>query len=312
MEYAPIVIPTLCRYQHFKECIDSLKNNPEAVYTDIYISLDCACKDEHLEGRNKIKKYIETEMTGFRNVFFIEPEENLGCLKNGRNLIEYVFQKNDCLIFTEDDNVFAPSALCYLNKGLEKFRNDSEIVAICANNSSLKKIKKKYRGNYIKSSNFSAHGYAIWKEKNEEFKQKISRRYINNIGKKLANMWQIFQSNQTLFFYFMDVYQKRDSICTSKDGSVQVCDITQSIFCLQENKYAIYPIDCLAINKGYDGSGSNCEIQTTITEELSQKQDFEFEKNGQVSSVNKYTKRTIGGLKRSIIEWYVWLKTKWK
>ncbi len=32
----PIIIPTLCRYEHFVRCIESLKENKYAQYTDIY------------------------------------------------------------------------------------------------------------------------------------------------------------------------------------------------------------------------------------------------------------------------------------
>lgn len=33
--YAPILIPTLCRYEHFVRCIESLKKNDWAKFTDI-------------------------------------------------------------------------------------------------------------------------------------------------------------------------------------------------------------------------------------------------------------------------------------
>lgn len=34
MVYAPIIIPTLCRFEHFKKCIENLKNS-WAKFTDI-------------------------------------------------------------------------------------------------------------------------------------------------------------------------------------------------------------------------------------------------------------------------------------
>ena len=38
--YAPMLIPTFCRDQHFMRCIESLKKNTWAKYTDVYIWLD--------------------------------------------------------------------------------------------------------------------------------------------------------------------------------------------------------------------------------------------------------------------------------
>lgn len=55
MKYAPVIIPVLCRYKHFTKCIESLKNNGWAKYTDIYIGLDYPAKDSHVKG---YKKYL--------------------------------------------------------------------------------------------------------------------------------------------------------------------------------------------------------------------------------------------------------------
>ena len=54
MIYAPVLIPTLCRDEHFIRCIESLKRNAWAKYTDIYIALDFPCKESHWDGYNKI------------------------------------------------------------------------------------------------------------------------------------------------------------------------------------------------------------------------------------------------------------------
>ena len=37
---APILIPTLCRYEHFVKCIQSLKENTLANESDLFIALD--------------------------------------------------------------------------------------------------------------------------------------------------------------------------------------------------------------------------------------------------------------------------------
>ena len=59
MKYAPVIIPTLCRYEHFVRCVESLKKNTWAKYTDIYIGLDYPKKDSHREGYLKIKEYLQ-------------------------------------------------------------------------------------------------------------------------------------------------------------------------------------------------------------------------------------------------------------
>lgn len=40
MNYAPILLPTLCRYEPLVRCIDSLRRNAWADRTDLVIALD--------------------------------------------------------------------------------------------------------------------------------------------------------------------------------------------------------------------------------------------------------------------------------
>ena len=54
MKYAPILIPTLCRADKFRKCIESLKKNKWAKYTAVYIALDYPLNDTHWCGYNEI------------------------------------------------------------------------------------------------------------------------------------------------------------------------------------------------------------------------------------------------------------------
>ena len=54
MDIVPVMIVTLCRYEHLVRCIDSLRRNKLAVETELYIGLDYPLKQEHWEGYNKI------------------------------------------------------------------------------------------------------------------------------------------------------------------------------------------------------------------------------------------------------------------
>ena len=82
----PIVIPTLCRYEHFVRCIESLKKNEYAQYTDIYIGIDYPITEGQKEGHYKIEKYV-SQMSGFRRVIILSQDYNLGPSRNSAQLI---------------------------------------------------------------------------------------------------------------------------------------------------------------------------------------------------------------------------------
>ena len=57
MKYAPILIPTLCRSKHFIRCIESLKKNGWAKYTDVYVALDYPAKEAQPNKPSRLSLY---------------------------------------------------------------------------------------------------------------------------------------------------------------------------------------------------------------------------------------------------------------
>ena len=59
MIYAPVIIPTLNRYEHLKNCLESLSKCSGAENTEVYIGLDYPSRSEHLSGYKKIRDYLD-------------------------------------------------------------------------------------------------------------------------------------------------------------------------------------------------------------------------------------------------------------
>ena len=57
--YAPVLIPTLNRYEHFKRCLESLEKCTGAEHTEIFVALDYPPSEKYKEGWSKICKYLE-------------------------------------------------------------------------------------------------------------------------------------------------------------------------------------------------------------------------------------------------------------
>src|SRR5574344_2091111 len=101
MNYYPVLIPTLCRYDHFYRCVESLSKNTYADKTELVIGLDYPPSDKYREGYEKIKAYIPT-IKGFRKVTVFEHDHNLGANDNFFFLRDYCLWKYDAYIITED------------------------------------------------------------------------------------------------------------------------------------------------------------------------------------------------------------------
>lgn len=64
-EYAPILIPTLNRYKHFRRCVESLSKCTHAEKTELVIGIDYPPVEKYREGWEKISEFITT-ITGFK------------------------------------------------------------------------------------------------------------------------------------------------------------------------------------------------------------------------------------------------------
>lgn len=251
-EYAPVVIPTLCRYKHFKECLESLMRCRHAENTDVYIGLDYPANEEHWDGYKKIDEYLESikKHHKFKNLIVIRREKNYGLGKNGNanQLVKYISEKYDRWIFSEDDNVFSVAFLDYMNKGLELFKNDKSVYAICGYKHFL---DLKFDNNTFIRQNvdMNAWGYGIWKDRYVYntfltpfwFKKKFSLKSFNQIRKK--------NGNDRAYHFYMFKNEKPNTFC--------ITDIVMSVFIFLYNLDVITPYISHVRNMGMDGSGAS-------------------------------------------------------
>lgn len=58
--YAPVIIPTLCRYEKFRNYIETLSKCTGADKTTVIIGLDYPLNQTHIAGYQEIKKYLQS------------------------------------------------------------------------------------------------------------------------------------------------------------------------------------------------------------------------------------------------------------
>lgn len=244
--FAPIIIPTLNRFQHFKECVESLRNCTHADKTDLIIGLDYPPSEKYVDGWDQIKNYLST-LTGFNKIIVFEHKENLGAVGNGEFLLDYIYKKYDTFIYTEDDNVFSPCFLDYINKCLDFYKSDKSANAICGY-SKITDFPSK--NNTIKiNADFVAWGFASTKDKYKELLDSIKpdyRRIVCNHNIKVFRLWNY----EKLFLDFVNWLDNKDLD--------RPCDITFAISNIINCKYVVMSTIPMVRNMGYDGSGENC------------------------------------------------------
>ena len=318
MKYAPIIIPTLNRYQHLKNCVESLARNKYAQYSDLYISVDYPPNEKYYEGYNQIKNYIENGIMGFKNVYYTFQKENLGPFDNERYLRDWVFETNDRFIFSEDDNYFSPNFLEYINKNLDYFENDKRIFAISGYSKPIEWGEKKY--SIIQNIHFGPYGYGTWKDRNDRFetlKYTDIRKYLFNYH----NALNLYKTNEHYFVDAVEIAIGKHYLALNKEKKIRAMDITKTLYAIIYKMYFICPLLSRSRNMGYDGSGINCKVAQKGNndyydeQEIDEESSYNFSKpieidRNYIIKFNSFYKIKRNTVIKAWIKWLALIKIK--
>ena len=171
MKYYPVFIPTLNRYFHFKNCVESLSKCTHADKTELVIGLDYPPEEKYEEGYQLIKCYLPT-IKGFGKITIFEHEENLGPIGNWNYLVKYCKSNYDAYIGTEDDNVFSPAFLDFMDQALERFQDDDNILTVSGYNPPDAYDQGGYT-TYLSKDN-CAWGIGLWVRKEDKLHRTLN------------------------------------------------------------------------------------------------------------------------------------------
>ena len=303
MKYAPVLISVYDRINHLKQCIDSLKENPEAKFTDLFVTVDYPLKEEDLPKIQAVLNYLET-ISGFKTINIIKREHNFGPGKNMRAAIKEVLGNYDRLISMEDDNIVSNDFLSYMNRALEFYENDERIVSISAYNYPID-VPKSYKNDVYIWPAINGYGIAYWRDKN----------FLDYLE---LNDFEKFIIDDNLINGFMNVAEHILPILF--DGLLKgrlYGDAVISYNYFMKGKFNLFPVVSRVKNIGYDGSGENCETDERFVNQqlITNSKPVRFVKNIQPDKeINKilfdffkisrerkeYTKKVINAFREEI------------
>lgn len=264
MKYAPIYIPTMCRSTHFIRQIESLKRNTWAKYTDVYVGIDFPQSEKHQEGWRKICEYVDTgDFSAFRNFVVIKREKNYGPSRNFQDLKERVSCKYDRYIYTDDDVEFSPNFLEYMDKCLERYESDPNVINVTGYSYPFEWRTSENATCLKQNINVSMWGCGFWVKKDQDIQKRIkNKELIKQLPLVIKEKRYKRMLDVTMLEYFCCaaswVHRKNDYI-------IRGGDIGRRAYLAVEGKYCISPVISKARNYGFDGSGVYCQtIDSTL------------------------------------------------
>lgn len=276
-KFFPVAIITCNRVDHLRGCIESLSKCTHANKTELYISVDYPPNEKYVDGWKKIKEYL-TDIQGFKKVNIWFQETNLGSQSNVDFVQERVIEKYDAWILAEDDNVFAPAFLDYMNQMLRRFEKDPKVYSIAGFNI----LQAPHHARIFKNYTFQPWGYGVWKDKwyylrnlnRIEVYEKNSKHIFKIIGLYLRNKW--------LFCVYIATLLRGDK---EEEQLTGLTDAKLTLLYYLLGFYSVFPDKSLVKNNGFDGSGTNCRIDAAphINEvDLNEEMTFPYDESWKV------------------------------
>lgn len=254
MIYAPVIIPTLNRFNHFHNCLESLEACTGAEHTDVYVALDYPPSDKYVEGWKKIDSYLhkKEQNNHFKSLTVYRRTENyfFSGKGNSKTAINDLPKSVDRYIYTEDDNLFSPNFLEYINKGLEKYKNDPSVLAICGY---CHPYKFKFADNnyFFHQTDFSAWGYGVWIEKNNLARTEILQNHIFRRTFSWKNLKKVSKTGENHIFSYI-YCSMQPSMRTARYTDTQL-----SSYMVIKNMFVVMPAISKVRNMGWDASGTS-------------------------------------------------------
>lgn len=245
MGYAPIVISVYDRLDHLKRCIESLRRNNLAPYSELFVVSDAAYTQEHIPLITAVRNYIKT-IEGFKDVHPVFREFNMGGHNSILSAFREVFQKYDSFISLEDDIVVSSDFLQYMNNALSYYKNDKHVFSICGFKAPFKLPEDYKEDVYFYPCN-SPWGIATWKDRWEAVNHDYFDRY--SALKKDPKKYKAFTS---IGFYIKGILQ------ADSRKEIVAGDLRVYYHMFQHDMCSVFPVVSKTQNWGFDGTGEHC------------------------------------------------------
>lgn len=273
MEYAAVIIPTLNRKKHLERCVNSLKQGKLSTKTDLYISVDYPPTEKYKVGYQDVVEYVKT-ITGFATVNIFYQDKNLGPGLNRKFLEDSIAEKHDKYVFTDDDNEFSANYLEYVNWGLEAFKEDESIYAICSC-ADFNIAENTFKADYFYASSYNPYGTGHWLHKNKKCAEYLTQKSIDKIYKSKELQNRLFDHSPMIYMCVAQDSLRRVTAMRGKNDNLTYIDIWENVYISINNMSCIKPILPKSRNWGIDGSGVHANADENVNYEPS----IELDKN---------------------------------
>lgn len=244
MKLAPIILFVFNRPEHTRATMESLKNNPLAADSELFVFSDGPRNRDDVETVAAVRAVIDAT-DGFKSITVNKRSSNRGLAGSVIEGVTDIIRRYGKVIVLEDDLQLSPYFLNYMNEALCRYENDQRIFSIGGYTPRLD-IPEEYDKESFLSYRCCTWGWATW-----------------------GNRWSIADWDVTDFDSFINDKKAVELFNRGGDdmshifklqmaGKISSWAIRWDYAHFRNNAYCFRPIASLVSNTGNDGSGVHC------------------------------------------------------
>jgi hypothetical protein len=251
--FAPILLFVYSRLEHTSQTIAALQKNHHALDSDLIIYSDAPKNHNFIQSVSQVRAFI-SQVSGFKSVTINERQVNFGLAHSIIDGVTETLKYSNRVIVLEDDLVTAEFFLQHMNRALDLYSNDEEVVSI---HGYLPPTTIPLPDTFF-IRGADCWGWATWRRAwtifNPDGKTLLAELQTRNLIKSF-NLDGVYPFSRML----------EDQIIGKNDSWA----IRWHASAFLANKYTLHPGRSLVHNIGNDNSGTHCKetskYDTTLT-----------------------------------------------
>lgn len=248
--YAPIVLFVFNRPTHTRRTVEALKRNTLSGDSDLIIFSDGPRDIGDVEAVDKVREYISS-ITGFKSVTIVRRDKNWGLANSIIDGVTSVVNERGRIIVLEDDLIATPHFLGFMNRALDKYRDEGQVIQVSGY---MFPVELDIKEDSLFLPLTTSWGWATWKRAWKLF-DPDAKGYSRLKG----------DSNLRRRFNLDGAYDYFSMLEAQLAGRIDSWAVRWQLSAFLNNALVIYPRRSLIVNAGFGGEGTHGKMQGLLS-----------------------------------------------
>jgi len=250
MTFAPIALFVYNRPTHTRQTVDALQKNALSKDSDLFVFSDGAKSELQAEAVCEVRQFIH-QIEGFRSVTIVERGINFGLARSVIDGVTSLVNEHGRIIVLEDDLVVTAHFLDFMNRALDKYENEQQVIQVSGY---MFPIKVNIKEDALLLPLTTSWGWATWKRAWQLFD-------IDAKGYAQVKADLVLRKRFNLDGWYDYFSMLEDQLA----GRVDSWAIRWYLATFLFQGLTLYPRQSLILNAGFDGSGTHGTTSGSLT-----------------------------------------------